>query len=303
MATTWSVLVTNLREKTPEFSRTLAVSYLQRTCNELVRDFGLTRDEEYIGFVDGQARYDFNANILKVYVAELQTGHGEPTKLNQKSIRLFDISPSAGRLAVSGTPCDIYLDPGATGERRTGFFPVPSTTTLTIASSTNATPIVVTTSVDHDLEDGDPVYIAGHLVNTNANGQYYAKRTGYSDTTFALYSDSDLTTAVAGNGVGAGTGYVGVAGNPFCRLHVVRRVTVVDDAAATIPESMDDMVGALLAGAWAQWLQDFGDDKEHKAAERDYIRSRATLQRGTGGVLADVKPVQQPYIRFRRPRK
>lgn len=70
---------------------------------------------------------------------------------------------------------------------------------LAVTGATNATPVVLTTGT-HDLADGDPVTVASVGGNTNANGNYFAKVTGYSSTTFALYSDITLATAVAGNG-------------------------------------------------------------------------------------------------------
>lgn len=69
---------------------------------------------------------------------------------------------------------------------------------LAVTGATNASPIVVTTAT-HSLADGDPVTIASVGGNTNANGSNYAKVTGYSGTTFGLYSDKALTTPVAGN--------------------------------------------------------------------------------------------------------
>lgn len=69
---------------------------------------------------------------------------------------------------------------------------------LAISGATNASPIVIT-SATHGLADGDPVTISSVGGNTNANGNFYAKVTGYSGTTFALYSDKALTTPVAGN--------------------------------------------------------------------------------------------------------
>jgi len=66
-----------------------------------------------------------------------------------------------------------------------------------IASSTNASPIVVTTSAAHGYTTGDTVYITGHLVNTAANGSWTIIVTG--GTTFSL-------TSSVGNGVGAATG-------------------------------------------------------------------------------------------------
>lgn len=72
-------------------------------------------------------------------------------------------------------------------------------TSLAVTGATNASPIVLTTGT-HNLADGDPVTVASVGGNTAANGNYFAKVTGQSSTTFALYSDKDLTTPVAGNG-------------------------------------------------------------------------------------------------------
>jgi hypothetical protein len=66
-----------------------------------------------------------------------------------------------------------------------------------IASSTNATPIVVTTAAPHGYETGQKITVNGHLVNTNANGTWVVTVTGAS--TFEL-DDS------VGNGVGGATG-------------------------------------------------------------------------------------------------
>jgi len=66
-----------------------------------------------------------------------------------------------------------------------------------IASSTNASPIVITTSAAHGLSSGDLVTIFGHLVNTNANGSHEIVVTGASS--FELVDSS-------GNGVGIATG-------------------------------------------------------------------------------------------------
>jgi hypothetical protein len=68
---------------------------------------------------------------------------------------------------------------------------------IAITSSTNANPIVVTTPT-HGLATGDVVVIAGHLVNTAANGAWHATVT--SSTTFSI--------PVVGTGVGGATGTV-----------------------------------------------------------------------------------------------
>lgn len=66
-----------------------------------------------------------------------------------------------------------------------------------IASSTNASPIQVTTAAPHGYATGDKIAITGHAVNTNANGYWTVTVTGA--TTFTL----DGST---GNGVGGATG-------------------------------------------------------------------------------------------------
>lgn len=68
---------------------------------------------------------------------------------------------------------------------------------VNIASSTFATPIVITTSTSHLMATGEQVTIAGHLINTAANGTWTI--IVISPTTFSL------TTSV-GNGVGVNTG-------------------------------------------------------------------------------------------------
>lgn len=73
-----------------------------------------------------------------------------------------------------------------------------------ISSSTNATPIVVTTAVAHGFATGDTVYISDHTTNTAANGLF--KITAASGSVFSLTRYYDGTNVV-GNGVGGATGY------------------------------------------------------------------------------------------------
>ena len=68
-----------------------------------------------------------------------------------------------------------------------------------IASSTNAAPIVVTSSAAHGLTTGDSVTIESHLVNTAANGTNVV--TVLTSTTFEL-------NGTTGNGIGGATGTI-----------------------------------------------------------------------------------------------
>jgi hypothetical protein len=75
---------------------------------------------------------------------------------------------------------------------------------VNISSSTNATPIVITTSTSHGLQTGMAVIVNGHAVNTAANGIWIAHVTG--GTTFSLYTFAGV--ASVGSGVGGATGTV-----------------------------------------------------------------------------------------------
>src|SRR6266480_5102768 len=72
-----------------------------------------------------------------------------------------------------------------------------------ITSSTNATPIVVT-STAHGFTNGDLVYIADHLVNLAGNGVW--KIANVAANTFELTNPVSGTNVV-GSGVGGATGY------------------------------------------------------------------------------------------------
>ena len=74
---------------------------------------------------------------------------------------------------------------------------IEPTLAVAIASSTNATPIVVTTASAHNLTTGDRVTVTGHTVNTAANGTWLITVTGA--TTYSLAGS-------VGVGVGGATG-------------------------------------------------------------------------------------------------
>ena len=75
-----------------------------------------------------------------------------------------------------------------------------------VLSSTDATPIVITTSAAHGLNDGDQIVLWNHQVNVNANGRWVANVT--SPTTFRL-----LVPYTRANSVGSGAGAGGATGN------------------------------------------------------------------------------------------
>lgn len=117
---------------------------------------------------------------------------------------------------------------------------------MNIASSTAATPIEVTTSGNHDLETGMQVVIAGHLVNTAANGTWTVTKVNATKIT--------LNTSV-GNGVGVATGTVTKVQTPAI---ADRTVEVILFPGTTL--KMDASGGTLGTTAFSNQLINFSLD-------------------------------------------
>lgn len=308
MATSWKTVIDSIRRKAPSCQRDVAVLYLQRTINELDRLDWLTRDRQIVPLQEDVEFYAIDADVVRIWDADLIYGSSQGDKLEQVSIRDLDQSGTlSNQIAESldGRPglsrSFIYLRPESDGDRRVGVFPIPSTDSINITNATNATPIIITTDIDHGLADSSQLTIAGVLGNLAANGTFFAKVTGYSSTTFALYSDSDLTTAVAGTGAyTASTGVMGSAARPFMRLDVSRKLTVTDAADAYVPESMDDNIDALEWGVLDKWFAGGRGTPDQRAeAKRMWRISKAELRRVSGGLLAQVRPQARPYMQQR----
>lgn len=71
--------------------------------------------------------------------------------------------------------------------------------TVNISSSTNASPIVITTATSHGFGVGDEVIVASHTTNTNANGTWNIS---------AATANTITLQGTTGNGVGGATGTV-----------------------------------------------------------------------------------------------
>ena len=91
-----------------------------------------------------------------------------------------------------------------------GGRPVAGASSTVIASSTNASPIVITTAAAHGLVTGDYVSVTGHTTNTNANGVWRVGTTPTSTSFQILQADGTNTT---GNGAGGSTGTLIKANN------------------------------------------------------------------------------------------
>lgn len=87
--------------------------------------------------------------------------------------------------------------------------------TMNIASSTNATPIAITTSFAHGLVANDYVVVSGHSTNANANGVWKVG-TVSSSTTFTIVQMDGANTT--GSGTGGTVGTVTKANNCVVKL-------------------------------------------------------------------------------------
>lgn len=112
---------------------------------------------------------------------------------------------------------------------------------VNIASSTFASPTVVTTSGAHGLQTGMTVIVNGHTTNTNANGIRLV--IVLSSTTFRMTTLGG--TAVNGNGIGGATGTVQSLAFPGVTLPE-DAVTDIDAASVNVPlEGLADMTAWL----------------------------------------------------------
>ncbi len=181
--------------------------------------------------------------------------------------RMFNVANSIAAWAqdaIAGTPTDcvdMAIHEDANGEDRlvvtgaTNVYILNSLnwanvwknwwTRVAIASSTNATPIEITTSSAHGFITGDKVTIVGHTVNLAANGTWIV--TWVSATKFTL--DSSV-----GSGVGGTTGYVGylnlggsdvgtgaLSGNPH-PVDIFNRIAIIGDGRYVHTMDRDDSV-------------------------------------------------------------
>lgn len=102
----------------------------------------------------------------------------------------------ASRIAPGDTiKCAKTKDPTLLDTARWTNTPTTNPPTINISSSTNASPIQITTSVAHGFVNGDIVLIDSHTVNTEANGAWIV--TKVNDTAFTLNDSTGIGTGGA----------------------------------------------------------------------------------------------------------
>jgi autotransporter passenger strand-loop-strand repeat protein len=171
--------------------------------------------------------------------------------------------------AFYGTPADIEE------------LPTPAAT-VNIASSTNATPIVVTTSGNHGLQSGQAFIINGHATNTNANGIWIAAVVDANEVELLNFDGTDST----GNGVGGATGTVQSLALPGVTLPE-DMVNAIDAACWNVPiEALQDMVQWLAYRILANMTILKGGTLTIKNGGDLVVASGGTATVNSGGELA-----------------
>lgn len=213
MATYAQTLVDKFRKTFKDATEQDAYDLLNQIDIEIVRKFRNRQKTIYLALEANVASVALPANAIWVRRVRFQP--------NTTGGYWMDVT-TEDQLEVEGEPIDndddqptkVYgtydLDGG-----RLALVDVPTAGSLVVSNATNASPIVITTTAEHGLADGDPVSIRAVEGNEAANADGYAKVTGYSTTTFGFYSDVDLSTTIDGDGAYTEGGLVGTAANPF----------------------------------------------------------------------------------------
>jgi hypothetical protein len=230
MANTAAQVIAKAQRTFPELDDTVALEHLNDEWAHLAVRYNLLDGETWHALTEDDREILLAETVARVQKAHLYTGADVSSPLRYLPESENDTYNSNWRVADSGTPKTYFLgaeSSGNTGIRSFGLDPKPNTSTITVTDATNATPIVITTGSAHGLADGDqvrPINVGG---NTAANVLAYAKVTGYSTTTFAMYSDEDLTTAIAGNSAYTSGGHIVAADSPAVRLFAQRSTTLI----------------------------------------------------------------------------
>jgi hypothetical protein len=157
-----------------------------------------------------------------------------------------------------------------------------------IASSTNASPIVITTSSAHGIVTGSSVMVNGHLVNTAANGSH--KAVVLSPTTLQL-------SGTTGNGVGAATGTIRDQGFGL-QVQIPSDGDSPDAVTWTVPyEALLDLVAMLVKiVGWQQRIHAGGTTTVEASGKIEVAdNGRIVVDDGGGITLQDGGQIDALY--------
>jgi hypothetical protein len=234
MAANANTIIARAKIAFPDMGATIGLGLLNDTHAEFLSRYPLRQDVLTVALTANTQRFTLEETAIQIEAAYyFADGNAAGAKQIDELIEHeLDVMREGWREHDAGVPDGYYIG-GSLTAGQIGFYPKPDASTLAISAATNTSPIEITTASAHGLSGGEPVIPFGVGTNTNANTRGYADVT--STTTFDLYSDSSLTTPVAGNGVGVG-GYLICTGSPAVQLHIKRNQTLTGND--TIPSCL-----------------------------------------------------------------
>lgn len=163
-------------------------------------------------------------------------------------------------------------------------------TPVTVTSSTDATPIVVTATA-HGFANGDRVMIFGHATNIAANGIY--KASAVTANTFALV-DEFSGSSIAGSGAGAGSGGICLKAPQIAMVQDFRNIVVSIITAGTATTTIKTAISQGRAEADAHTgykdLPNFGATptkaNPYSFSQIINLDDESLINGGTGVVIA-----------------
>lgn len=276
-----SAIVSEVRLTYPDLDGTTeAYIHFNEVDKIIKRVFRHQQDEVNLALTANSRVVDLDEGILWVKKCRyVSAPNGTPNSGAEPGVRLeetnedeLDTADEDYELLESGTP-ERFFQTHDEDEGQIGLDRPPAYSTKTVTNATNATPIVVTSSAAHGLADGDRVDIIDVGGNTAANGQWYAKVTGYSTTTFALYSDSTLATAVAGSGGYTTGGLISCENSPYLKLKAVTHTAITSGTTMPLTPFLRSLYVEGIKARWAE-IKHPNDIGLYKATWEDKIKEQ-----------------------------
>lgn len=253
MALTVAQAIARARITFPELDTTTALDLFNDVWTELAQKYSLRDDEIWQAVTADDAKYALAETAVRIQKAYWYTDAQGIDALTPFDKTEWDRLVHEWRVDDSGTPYRYTISSDISGDSSLMQIELecpPNQTTLAVSDATNASPIVITTTTAHGLEDGMAVRPFNVGGNTAANVKGYADV--LTTTTFAMYSDADLTTAIAGNGAYTSGGHVATVNSPALRLFITRASAFSSDD--TLPNSLMNS-DIFVRGVRKKWAE------------------------------------------------
>lgn len=279
-------LVDEARETFPEVTATRMLDYANQIDREVLGAVPLRTDKTYIPLVDGTQEYPVSELLLRAASARIIYGPSRrATDLRQTSKNALDRDFPGWRDAEDSDAIDRAYFTNSLTQGMVGLYPKPSTSTLLISGATNASPIVISTTADHGLEDGDQATIVGVLGNTAANGDWTV--TYISDTTFSLDDSTGSGAYIAGTG-----DFVASISSPLLEIDATERTELLTSTDMPLSPSISRLYVDGMCFLAARKLRLWEDARNYKALfeEALALQAQASVSR-----FEDVHPEIRPF--------